>query len=92
VKRDVAPAVAGGPGGDRDQGGADGGGARFRQGAGSEGAGSADQVEGRGRDDQPGGVRVEMTRWQVREGAVVQVGEDLPGDGVAAVEAAERAL
>ena len=33
-----------------------------------------------------------MTRWQVREGAVVQVGEDLPGDGVAAVEAAERAL
>jgi hypothetical protein len=26
-----------------------------------------------------------MTRWQVREGAVVQVGEDLPGDGVAAV-------
>jgi hypothetical protein len=46
VKRDVAPAVAGGPGGDRDQGGADGGGARFRQGAGSEGAGGADQVEG----------------------------------------------
>jgi hypothetical protein len=57
-----------------------------------KGAGSADQVEGRGRDDQPGGVRVEMTRWQVHEGAVVQVGEDLPGDGVAAVEAAERAL
>ena len=38
-----------------------------------------------GRDGEPGGVGGEFAGRQVREGAVVQVGEKLLDDGVAAV-------
>jgi hypothetical protein len=52
--------------------------------AAGEGPGSAQQVMGHGRDDEPGGIRGENIR-EVGEGAVVPVGEDLLDDRVAAV-------
>ena len=77
--------MAGGAGGDGHQVAADGGGAGLRVAAPGEGAGGAQQVVRDGGDGQPGGVGAELPRWQVREGAVVQVGEELLDDGVAAV-------
>ena len=85
VQGEAAAAVAGGAGGDGDQVAADGGGAGPGVAAAGEGAGGADQVVGDGGDGQPGGVGGELPRGQVREGAVVEVGEDLLDDGVAAV-------
>jgi hypothetical protein len=67
VQGEVPSAVAGGAGGDRDRGGADGRGPGLREGPGGEGAGGADQVEGHSRDDQPRGVGGEPARREVRK-------------------------
>jgi len=80
-----AAAAAGGAGGDGDQVAADGGRAGLRVAAAGDGAGGADQVAGDGGDGEPGGVGGELPRRQVREGAVVEVGQQLLDDGVAAV-------
>lgn len=85
VKDEVASCAAGCPGGDGDEVAADGGGAGPGVHRAGEGAGGAEQVLGDGRDDQPGGVGGECPGWQVRERAVVPVGEDLLDDGVVAV-------
>jgi hypothetical protein len=74
--------VAGGAGGDRDQGGADRCGPGFRERQRGERAGGADQVEGHGCGDEPGGVRGEAAGREVGQGAVVPVGEDLLDDRV----------
>jgi hypothetical protein len=47
--------------------------------------GRAHEVLRYGGDDQPRGIRVEGTRWQVSERPVVAVREDLLHDGVVAV-------
>ena len=52
---------------------------------GRPGAGGADQVVGEGGQGEPGGVGVEMSGRRVGEGAVVEVGDDLLDDRVAAV-------
>jgi hypothetical protein len=53
--------------------------------AAGEGAGGAQQVMGHGGDGQPRGVGGELPARQVGEGPVVEVGEDLLDDRVAAV-------
>ena len=78
-------AVARGAGGDGDQVAADGGRAGPGVAAAGEGTGGAEQVAGDGGDGQPGGVGGELPRRQVGQGPVVQVGEELLDDGVAAV-------
>jgi hypothetical protein len=85
VEGEVAAAVAGGPAGDGDQVAADGGCAGLCVAAAGEGAGGPGQVVGDGGDGQPGGVGAELAGWQVSEGPVVEVGEDLLDDGVVAV-------
>jgi hypothetical protein len=64
---------------------ADGGGAGPGVAAAGEGAGGAHDVVRDGGDGQPGGVGAELAGRQVRQRAVVQVGEELLDDGVAAV-------
>jgi hypothetical protein len=78
-------AGAGGAGGDGDQLAADGGGAGPGVPAAGEGASGPGQVMGDGGDGQPDGVGGELPRRQVREGAVVEVGEEQFDDRVAAV-------
>jgi hypothetical protein len=85
VEGEAVPAVSGGAGGDGDQVAADGGGAGLGVAPAGEGAGGAQQVVGDGGDGEPGCVGAELSRGQVREGSVVQVGEELSGNGVAAV-------
>ncbi len=85
VQGEAASAVAGGAGGDGDQVAADGGRAGSGVAAAGERAGGPGQVVRDGRDGQPGGVGGELPRRQVRERAVVQVGQELLDDGVAAV-------
>jgi hypothetical protein len=79
------PAVAGDPGSDGDQAGADGGPARFGVEGGGECAGGAGQVGGDGGQGEPGGVGREAPAGQVSERAVVPVREDLLDDGVVAM-------
>ena len=55
-----------------------------RLGAG-DGGGGAGEVERHHGEHQPGGVRGELPRGQVRQGGVLQVGVDLLDDRVAAV-------
>lgn len=50
-----------------------------------QGAGGAGEVVGDRGADQPGGVRGEHPRGQVRERGVLQVGDDLLDNGVIAV-------
>ena len=81
----MAPAVAGGAGGDRDQVAADRGPACFREGQASQRADRAEQVVCHRRDGQPRGVRGEDPAAHVSERAAGDVGEDLLDDSVAAV-------
>jgi hypothetical protein len=85
VQGQAAPAVACGPGGDGDQVAADGGCADPGVAAAGEGAGGAEQVVREGGDGQPGGVGGERAIWQVGQGPVVQVSEELLDNGAAAV-------
>jgi hypothetical protein len=76
---------AGDPGGDVDQAGAQGGCAGPGvQCAGQRAGGAGEVVRDRGAD-QPGVVRAEVSRGQVRERGVLQVGDDLLDDGVVTV-------
>ena len=70
---------------DCDQGGADGGGAGFGQCGSGDGGCGAGEVERHHCGYQPGGVGVETSRGQVRQGRVFEVGVDLLDDRVAAV-------
>jgi hypothetical protein len=81
----VAPAVAGGAGGDRDQVAADRGPACFREWRAGQRASRADQVVCHRRDGQPGRVRGEDPGGHVSERAAGEVGEDLLDDSVVAV-------
>jgi hypothetical protein len=85
VHGDVAAAVACDAGGDGDQLAADGRAAGFGEEGAGQAAGGAGQVMADGCQGQPRGVRREMPRWQVREGAAGQVREYLLDDGVVTV-------
>lgn len=73
------------PGGDGDEFSADGAASCFAQVGAGEGADGAREVEGDGRQDQPGRVGGELSRGQVRQGTVFEVRVDLLDDGVLAV-------
>lgn len=73
------------PGRGRDQLGSDGAGAGPAMAAAGEGAGGAGEVVGDGGAGQPGRVRGDSTRGQEGERAVLQFGDDLLNNGVAAV-------
>ncbi len=88
---------AGDPGGDMDQVGAQGGGGGLGMEDRGQGARGPQQVVGHGPQDQPRGVRVELPRGQVGQGAGLAVGNDLLDDCVVAVlplglEGLERAV
>jgi hypothetical protein len=85
VDDDAAPDVPGGAGGNGYQVAADGSRAGPGVAAAGEGACGPDQVVGHGCDGQPGGVGCELPGRQVSQRAVVQVGEELLDDRVAAV-------
>src|SRR6185437_13872886 len=85
VEDEAAAAAAGYPGGHSDEVTADGGGAGLGVAGPGPGSGGSQQVMGHGGKDEPCGVRVEVSRWQMREGTGVQVGDDLLDDRVVPV-------
>ena len=85
VQGDLAAAVAGGAGGDVDEVAAQRGSSGLGAGEAGQGPGGTQQVVADGGAGQPGGVRGERARGQVRQGPVGQVGEDLFDLGVVAV-------
>ena len=82
VQDEIPAAVTGDAGAKGDQVSPDGGGARLRVPGPGADPRRPQQVVRHGGDDEPCGVRVEDARWQVSDGAAVQVGDDLLDDGV----------
>jgi hypothetical protein len=85
VEGEAVPPVARDAGGDGDQVAPDGSGPGLGMAAAGEGSGCAQEVAGDRGDGEPGGVGGELSRWQVGQGAVAQVGDDLLDDRVAAM-------
>ncbi len=76
---------AGRAGGDGDQVGTDGSRSGTGVGTFGQGAGSAGEVVRDGGQGEPGGVRGELPRGQMRERTGFEVGDDMLDDRVAAV-------
>jgi len=83
--QDQTSCAGGDPGWDGDEVAAQGGPSGARVPGGGGGTGGPHQVERDRGEGEPGGVRGELPGRGVRQGAVLELGDDLFDDGVVAV-------